>query len=161
MASAVNVLAAEELAAWRGLLRVHSALVKALDAELLAAHGLTINDYEVLLFLARAEGRRLRRVDLAERVLLTASGITRLLEGLERAGYVTKEQCEGDARVAYAKLTDDGLAKLRAASVSHLGSIESIFRERYTRNELETLGELLGRLPGADSDTACGVDSAD
>jgi DNA-binding MarR family transcriptional regulator len=106
-----------------------------------------LNDYEVLLHLSRAEGGRMRRVDLAGSVLLTASGITRLLEGLERAGFVCKETCSSDARVVYAKLTDDGLAKLKEAGVTHLRGIDELFLGRYSGSELATLAELLSRLP--------------
>ena len=74
------------LDAWIRFLRAHAALTRELSADLVAEHGLTLNDYEVLLHLARAPGKRMRRVDLAESILLTASGITRLLEGLERSG---------------------------------------------------------------------------
>jgi DNA-binding MarR family transcriptional regulator len=120
-----------------------------MSAELLADHGLTINDYEVLLHLARAEDHRLRRVDLAERLVLTASGITRLLEGLERAGYVCKAQCPSDARVTYAVITERGFEKLNEASETHLAGIRELFESRYTEEELATLGTLLGRLPTA------------
>ncbi len=82
-----------------GLLRGHAALTRALNADLVADHGLTLNDYEVLLHLSRAPERKLRRVDLAEQVLLTASGITRLLDGLQASGYVDKAACSSDARV--------------------------------------------------------------
>jgi DNA-binding MarR family transcriptional regulator len=94
----------------------------------------------------------MRRVDLAEKILLTASGITRLLEGLERAGYVCKETCSSDARVSYAKLTDEGASKLQEAAVTHLRGIEELFVARYSGSELATLAELLSRLPvtGAD-----------
>jgi DNA-binding MarR family transcriptional regulator len=108
---------------------------------------LTLNDYEVLLHLSHSDGAMLRRVDLAERVLLTASGITRLLEGLESAGFVTKATCSSDARVSYAKLTDTGAAKLRQAAVTHLRGIDELFLARYSGSELATLGELLARLP--------------
>src|SRR5437867_2993077 len=111
---------------WVSLLRSHSALTRALNADLVAGHGLTINDYEVMLHLARAPERRLRRVDLAERLLLTASGITRLLDGLERGGYVTKAQCESDARVTYAVLTEEGLEKLRDAGEAHVAGIREL-----------------------------------
>ena len=137
------------LDAWVGLLRTHSAVTRALNAELVAEHGLTINDYEVLLHLARADERRLRRVDLAERLILTASGITRLLDGLERAGYVTKAQCASDARVTYALLTAAGLDKLQEASGSHLAGVRELFESRFSDEELATLAELLARLPGA------------
>ena len=106
----------------------------------------------MLLQLARAPERQLRRVDLAERLLLTASGITRLLDGLERAGYVTKGHCKSDARVTYAVLTDEGLEKLRAAAESHVGGVRSQFESRFSEEELETLAGLLARLPGATAD---------
>src|SRR5919202_6277185 len=93
------------LRAWTGLLRAHAASTRLLSASLQADHGLTINDYEALLLLSRAEGGRMRRVDLAQQLLLTASGVTRLLEGLERAGLVDRVTCDHDRRVAYAVLT--------------------------------------------------------
>ena len=132
-------------------------MTRELSAELVHAHGLTINDYEVLLHLARAEGHRLRRVDLAERLLLTASGITRLLDGLERAGYVCKGQCESDARVTYAVLTDAGFAKLKEASDTHLAGIRGLFEARFSGGELETLGDLLTRLSATAEPSDCSV----
>ncbi len=135
------------LESWVSYLRSHAAITRELSAQLQREHGLTLNDYEVLLHLSHAEGGRLRRVDLAERVLLTASGITRLLEGLERAGLVCKDTCASDARVSYAKLTEEGDAKLRAAAVTHLRGIDELFLSRYSGSELATLAELLGRLP--------------
>ena len=142
----------ERLESWVAFLRSHAAITRELSAQLQREHGLTLNDYEVLLHLSHADGARARRINLAERVLLTASGITRLLDGLERAGYVAKDTCASDARVSYAKLTDEGRAKLRAASVTHLRGIEELFLSRYSGSELTALAELLGRLPvtGAD-----------
>src|SRR5919201_2044255 len=113
--------------AWVRLLRAQASIVRHFNSDLVHAHGLTLNDYEVLLHLAREPERQLRRVDLAERVLLTPSGITRLLDGLERAGYVTRAQCAGDARVTYAQLTDEGEAKLRAAAKTHVAGIRGLF----------------------------------
>jgi DNA-binding MarR family transcriptional regulator len=148
------------LAAWVSFLRSHAAITRELSAQLQREHGLTINDYEVLLHLARAEDGMLRRVDLAERVVLTASGITRLLEGLEVSGYVEKAQCPEDARVSYAKLTEAGRAKLTEASSTHLAGIDDLFTSRYSASELATLSDLLSRLPmtGADCSrsTSCG-----
>jgi DNA-binding MarR family transcriptional regulator len=136
--------------------RAHASTTRRFNAELVADHGLTINDYEVLLHLSRADDRRLRRVDLAERVLLTPSGITRLLEGLERAGYVERATCDSDARVTYAQLTEDGDEKLREASKSHVAGIRAFFRERFSKEELEVLGALLERLPpDAQEDLDC------
>ena len=129
------------------LLRAHASITRRFNSQLVADHGLTLNDYEVLLHLSRAEGQRLRRVDLAERILLTPSGITRLLEGLERCGYVERASCASDARVTYAQLTEKGEAKLREASETHVEDIHSVFVERFSAREMATLRELLERLP--------------
>jgi DNA-binding MarR family transcriptional regulator len=129
------------------LLRGHAAVTRELNAQLVADHGLTINDYEALLHLARAEERRMRRIDLAERLILTASGVTRLLDGLEQAGYVDRDSCASDRRVTYAVLTDAGLAKLRVASKSHVADIRSFFESRFSSDELDELVGLLDRLP--------------
>ena len=135
------------LESWVFFLRAHAAITRELSAQLQREHGLTLNDYEVLLHLSWAEHKMMRRVDLADRILLTASGITRLLEGLERAGFVGKETCSSDARVSYAKLTDVGAQKLREAAVTHLRGIDELFTSRYSGPELATLAELLSRLP--------------
>ncbi len=131
------------------LLRAHAATTRLLSAELVTDHGLTINDYEALLRLSRADEQKLKRVELAESLILTASGVTRLLDGLERSGYVEKGSCDTDARVTYAVLTDAGRAKLEEASKSHIASIRALFEERLDPGELGTLAELLSRLPGA------------
>ena len=136
-----------EITTWVALLRVHATTTRRFNTQLVAEHGLTLNDYEVLLHLARADERRLRRVDLAQRVLLTPSGIPRLLEGLERAGYVERASCASDARVTYAQLTDAGLEKIREASETHVAGINELFRGRFSKQELQVLGGLLERLP--------------
>jgi DNA-binding MarR family transcriptional regulator len=152
------VVTGTRLEAWVAFLRSHAAITRQLNVDLLNAHGLTLNDYEVLIHLASAEGRMMRRVDLAESVLLTASGITRLLDGLERCGYVEKARCESDARVSYAKLTDEGHALLREASGTHLAGIEELFTSRFSPDELESLGELLRRLPTTGTNRACAAE---
>jgi len=149
----------KHLDAWVSFLRSHAAITRELSAQLQREHGLTLNDYEVLLHLSHADGGMLRRVDLAERVLLTASGITRLLEGLESAGFVSKETCASDARVSYAKLTDAGSAKLRRAAVTHLRGIDELFVGRYSGSELATLAELLARLPVTGSECKSGPET--
>jgi DNA-binding MarR family transcriptional regulator len=141
--------------AWARLLRGFTSLSRTFNTQLLAEHDLTINDYEALLVLARAEGRRMRRTDLAQSLQLTASGVTRLLDGLEREGLVCKAQCASDGRVAYAVLTEAGAARLREASSSHAAAIGALFEERYEADELATLVELLGRLPSAGGDASC------
>ena len=135
------------LTAWIRLLRGQAAARRALDPELQAAHGLTVVGYEALLLLSQAEERALRRVDLARELGLTPSGVTRLLDGLERDGLVAKGRCDADARVTYAVLTDAGAERLDRASCSHIGSVRALFEERYTEEELDTLATLLGRLP--------------
>jgi DNA-binding MarR family transcriptional regulator len=137
------------LDSWVRLLRGHASVTRELSLELVAGHALTINDYEALLHLSRAEGGRMRRVDLAALLLLTASGVTRLLDGLEAAGLVERASCASDRRVAYAVLTDAGRTKLREASVSHIAGVRAFFEARYSGEELEQLASLLGRLPGA------------
>jgi DNA-binding MarR family transcriptional regulator len=152
----VNQEAPPAVRAWTRLLRAHAATTRLLSAELQADHGLTLNDFEALYVLSRAEGGRLKRVELARLLLLSPSGITRLLEGLERAGLVRRTTCPTDLRVAYAELTPEGRERLEAASCAHVGSIRELMEEHFSGDELDELGEMLGRLPGvAEGDDAC------
>jgi DNA-binding MarR family transcriptional regulator len=137
--------------AFGALVRAHMSATKQLNAQLVADHGLTLSDYGVLLQLAWAPDRRMRRVDLADRILLTASGVTRLLDGLESQGFVERAACDSDRRVVYAVLTESGLAKLREAAATHLPQIEELFGARLADGELEALVALLGKLGGDDS----------
>lgn len=132
---------------WLRLLRGSAAARRLLDAGLQAEHGLTVVEYEALLLLSQAEERSMRRIDLARGLGLTASGVTRLLDALERDGLVAKATCDRDARVTYAVLTDEGAGRLESSSCSHEGSVRSLFEQRYTAEELDTLASLLGRLP--------------
>ena len=141
--------------AWVRFLRAHAALTRELSARLEALHELTLSDFDVLVQLYYAEGRRMRRIDLARSVLLTASGITRLLDGLERCGLVAKDRCDSDARVTYAVLTESGVKKIEEARESHLADIEELFGSRFSPQEREQLTELLGRLPLAHTSEAC------
>jgi DNA-binding MarR family transcriptional regulator len=141
-----------EVQAFIHFVRAHASVVRGLDRELVADHGLTINDYEVLLRLSRAPDRMMRRVDLAQQVLLTPSGITRLLDGLQRSGYVEKAACDSDARVVYAKLTDTGHEKLAAATDDHVASIRQLFGARFSDEDLRTLCDFLERLQPEASD---------
>ena len=137
------------------LLRVHAALTRALSAQLEQEHGLTISDYEVLLRLAQAPGRRLKRVELAESVVLTPSGITRLLDGLETAGLVDRAPCAADRRVIYAVLTDEGERRLRAAAADHLAAVDATLSSCLDEAETARLAELLGKLPGVGEPDFC------
>jgi DNA-binding MarR family transcriptional regulator len=138
----------ERLLPWMNFLRGHALIMRELSEELLHQHGLSINDYEVLLYLSNAPEHRLRRVDLASSVLVTASGITRILQSLEREGYVESRTCPEDGRVSWACLTESGLAVARAARSTHLDGVRRLFLDRYSDEELATLAELLERLPG-------------
>ena len=158
MSSQVLREQAPAVEAWIHLIRGQSAATRAVNAQLVADHGLTINDFECMLLLARADGRRMRRVDLAEQLVLTASGVTRLLDGLEQEGWVDRAACASDRRVTYAVLTDDGYRKLREASNSHVADVRAFFEARYNDEELAQLASLLGRLP---SDAAAGDCSVD
>jgi DNA-binding MarR family transcriptional regulator len=146
-----------ELRAWRGLLRTHALLVKRLDAELEAEHGLALTSYEVLLHLHHAEGRKMRMCDVADSVLLSRSGLTRLIDRLEREGLVERASCPDDARGAYARLTPAGEAKFRAAQVTHLAGVREHFLEHFGPEELDALGEAWERVAGvAGGPPTCG-----
>src|SRR3954447_14663808 len=108
-------LTTTELAVWRGFLRLHAALAKQLDAELEAAHGLPLSSYEVLINLQAAPDQRLRMADLADRALLSRSGMTRLVDRLERQGLLVRDHCVSDARGCFAVLTDAGRRALPRA----------------------------------------------
>jgi DNA-binding MarR family transcriptional regulator len=142
--------------AWARLLRAYVSTTRSLSAELQEEHGLTINDYEALLVLSRAEDGRLKRVDLARNLMLTPSGITRLLQGLEDAGLVERASCPTDLRVTYAQLTGAGREKLEAASHGHVAAICALFDEHFTDDETDSIAEILGKLPGVgDDDESC------
>jgi DNA-binding MarR family transcriptional regulator len=137
------------------MLRAHAAMTRRFNAELQRDHGLTVTDFEALSRLA-SEPEGMRRVDLAESLRLTPSGVTRLLDGLQRAGLVQKAACETDARVTYARITDAGRERLSEASATHSVALAELFAERFSPKETEALSELLGRLPGAgDENVGC------
>jgi DNA-binding MarR family transcriptional regulator len=142
---------AAALDAWLPFLRAHAAVTRELSSRLESQHGLTMSDFDVLVQLYGAPEQSMRRVDIARTVLLTASGVTRLLEGLEKAGWVAKRPCAEDARVTYAVLTEAGRTKFEAARESHLADVDELFNSRFDEQERATLGELLRRLPLADA----------
>ena len=131
---------------WVCLHRGHAVVRRTVATRLHVAHGLSVNDYEALMLLARADGNLMRRVDLAKELHLTASGVTRLLDGLEEQGLVSKKACTTDGRVTYAVLTKAGLKRLEQASSAHTAVIRTLFEERYTPKELTLLAELLSKL---------------
>jgi len=154
---AADRLSPRELSAWRGMLRVHAYLTKALDAQMEAEHGLPLTSYEVLLFLAEADGERMRMCDLASSILLSRSGLTRLVDRLERDALIVRESCASDARGAFARLTPDGRAKLDAARRTHLAGVRRLFLDRVSPDEQELLGDVWDRLlPDGTPGPVCG-----
>jgi DNA-binding MarR family transcriptional regulator len=139
-------LADDEGAAWEGFLRAHATIMRALSGELEHADRMSLGSYEVLLHLARAPKRRLRMTELAEAVVFSPSGLTRLVERLEREGLVARIKSADDARGAYATLTDRGRARLRKATRSHLTGIRQHFLSQITPQELQILGNIWQRL---------------
>ncbi len=137
------------LDAWRSYLQSHASILRVLDADLIAEHGMTSRDYEVLLYLSQAPDRMLAMSALAESTMLTRSGITRLVDGLVECGFIERVSCPKDARVSYARLTDDGYEKLRQAGCTHIAGIRRLFLERFSAEEIDVLAALLARLPGA------------
>jgi DNA-binding MarR family transcriptional regulator len=143
-------LSDEELGAWRGMLRVHAELLRALDAELEARHDLPISSYDVLVNLAEAPGGKLRMRDLADAVLLSRSGLTRLVDRLEREGLLRRVPCPSDARGAFAEVTPAGRERLAEARPTHLAGVRERFLSRFEAAELSLLASLWERvLPGA------------
>ncbi len=157
MAVATPKLDGTALHAWRSYLQSHAAIVRELDADLLAEHGMTTRDYEALLYLAQADERKLAMSVLSERTMLTRSGITRLVDGLVAQGLVERVACKSDARISYARLTDAGYEKLANAGATHVAGIQRLFLEHFSPAELDQLAGLLGRLPGALPDGSCSV----
>ena len=157
---AADPITSPAIEAFVRLVRASVAVTRQLSAQLSADHCLTLNEYEALLLLARAPDSRMRRVDLANSLLLTAGGVTRLLDGLERKGFVEREESSTDRRVTYAVLSRAGRNKLREASKSHTRQIDELLGAHYDEGELTQLAALLDRLAdeGA-ADASCAPDS--
>ena len=147
-------LSAAELGAWRGMLRVHTALLRALDAELDAAHGLPLTSYDVLIYLKQAPRKRLRMAELADSVLLSRSGVTRLVDRLEREGLLVRDACDDDGRGLYAVLTRKGEDLLERARPTHLAGVRERFLSHFSEDELEQMAAYWERvLPGSAAQT--------
>ena len=143
-------LAPAELAAWRGMLRAQASLLHEMDAELVATHGLALRSYEVLLHLDDAPRRRLRMSDLSRSVLLSASGVSRLVDRLERDGLVRRERCSADGRGYWTVLTSLGQMRLREARTTHLAGVRRLFLRHFGGDDLIRLADYWERvLPGA------------
>jgi DNA-binding MarR family transcriptional regulator len=135
-----------EVRAWRGLLRAHACLAKRLDAELEQAHGLPMTSYEVLHHLQDSSGGRMRMCDLAEQAQLSRSGLTRLVDRLERDELLERCSCDHDARGSYACLTELGRERLAEARGTHLAVVREHFFSRFSEGELSALADLWDRI---------------
>lgn len=135
----------EELASWRAFLRAHASITRVLEAELDASDQLSLASYDVLVQLAEAPGHRLRMTELADVVLLSRSGVTRLVDRMEKAGLVHRCPVEGDGRGVAAELTPDGLQRLRVAARTHLAGVATHFAARLDAADLAAL-ERISRL---------------
>lgn len=138
-----------ELAAWRGMLEAHARVTQQLDAQMQAEHGLSVPAYEVLMFLDDAPGHRMRMSDIAERVLLSRSGCTRLVDRLVQLGYATRCAAADDRRGLYAELTQAGLDKVRRARATHREGVRCFFLDALTASDQIALGDIWRRLARA------------
>lgn len=132
-----------ELRAWQALLHAHHQVTTALDRDLRTQHDLSFSEYDVLLRLARAPGRALRMTEVADRVLLSPSGLTRLVDRLVAKGLVTRQSDPSDARGALAHLGDEGMAELRKAARTHLRGIREEFTGRLSEDQLRDVADAL------------------
>lgn len=147
-------LSGEEFAVWSGFLQAHASLARELDADLRAAHGLPLTDFEILLWLANRPCERMRMAALADTVLLSPSGLSRAVERLETRGLVLRMPCPEDRRGSYAVLTDSGIDLVRTASRTHAASIRRCFLDRLSREEQRALTSTWERLLTG-NDPAC------
>jgi DNA-binding MarR family transcriptional regulator len=144
---------------WRTFLQAHARLFRRLDDELRQEHGLSLPEYEALMHVGRAPDRRVRMSQLAQQVLLSKSGVTRLVDRLVADGLIERSACSSDARGAEAVLTPAGLERLRAAAGTHLRGIDRYFVSALTADELDTISRTMRSVSeraGAQlSDDAC------
>jgi len=138
-----------QMEAWLAFLKAHARIVALLDRELIAEHGLSLAEYEVLAFLSRAPERRMRMSDLAENVLVSPGALTRRVDGLEQKGLVTRTRHSGDSRVVHATLTDAGAETLRALTPTHVTGIRQHFADLLSPEELKQIGEALWKVAGS------------
>ena len=155
------------LTPWHAFLLAHARISRRLDEELRAEHDLTIGEYDALLTIAQAPERRIRMRQLADEVILSKSGVTRLIDRLVDDGLVERIACLADARGAEAVLTERGLARLRAASTTHLRGVDEHFLGILDSEDLEVIERTMasiarqaGGSPSYDSGR-CGPNASD
>lgn len=134
------------LDAWADFLKAHAALIRHIERQLAAAAAVPLTWYDILLVINSAPDKRCRLSDIAQRVVLTRSGLTRSLDRLEKAGYLRREPCEEDRRGAYAALTDDGVEALRVGWRVYRGCIREYFADVLTPAEVRAVGNAMGKV---------------
>lgn len=142
---AATWLSEAEQHSWRNYILTAHDLEMALEADI-APHGLTMGDYEVLVWLSEADDNRMRMCDLAQSLQLSPSGLTRRLDGMVKNGWVERASCANDRRVMYAHLTPVGRAKMEAAAPTHVASVRRHVLEPLGAEGLAQVGELFGRI---------------
>jgi DNA-binding MarR family transcriptional regulator len=149
-----------EMLAWRSLVHATTGLLAVLDNELQAAHGLSLGDYEALVYLSEAPARAIRMSELAGHLHLSPSGITRRIDGLVKQGFVERQPCPNDRRGSNAVLTPLGLKALQTAAPTHLRGVREYFVDRLDERQLAQLASALSRIDIDEQRAAGGCDSA-
>jgi DNA-binding MarR family transcriptional regulator len=145
-------LSRPQLASWRSFLRAHAEVTRKLEADLLAEHKMPLAWYDVMVQLVEAPDRRLRMTDLAGAVLISRSGLTRLVDRLVAEGLVRREPAPDDARGTFAVLTDEGYQRLRGATPTHLRGVAGYVIDRVTEQQLAAWGEACGLIAAGDDE---------
>lgn len=148
-----------ELKAWRALISTTTGLLASLDNELQAAHNLSLGDYEVLVILSEAPDHAMRMSDLASKLRLSPSGITRRIDGLVRGGLVERQQCPSDRRGSFGVLTDAGMKVLEQAAPTHVEGVRRHFIDKLSDRQLANLAGALAHIEVDESAAAGGCDA--
>jgi DNA-binding MarR family transcriptional regulator len=137
---------AGKMAAWKAFLTAHARITDQLARELRDTEGFPLTWYDVLVQLSEADGHRLRMQELAERVLLSKSGLTRLIDRMEREGYVERSPCPDDRRGTFATMTDAGYERIRRTAPTHLAGVREHFTDLLDEDEARVLARTLDRV---------------
>jgi DNA-binding MarR family transcriptional regulator len=154
-------LSPEERAAWSGFIRAHATIVKELDADLQAAHGLPLSSFDVLVQLSLAPEGRMQMSELAEAVHLSRSGLTRMVDRLEHQELIERHRGEGDPRQVFACITKPGLDRLAETTPTHLSGVRRGFLERLSRTQVEQLAVVWDQLLGSRTERGLGIRKAE
>ena len=146
-------LSRAQLGAWRSFLRAHAEVTRKLEADLLAEHRLPLAWYDVMVQLVEAPDRKLRMTDLAGAVLISRSGLTRLVDRMVADGLIRREPAPDDARGTFAVLTDDGYKRLRGATPTHLRGVAGYVIDRVSADQLDSWGEACAQIAAAEPAT--------